>query len=91
MWQFSERVYSFGIWLTFDNFFSPIDTITELAKKKGMEVISSGGLNGNEEKYDQGAEAARQADVAIIFVQADSGEEYGREENSVGDRPDLDA
>ena len=56
-----------------------------------MEVISSGGLNGNEEKYDQGAETAPQADVAIIFVLADSWEKYGRVENSVGDRPDLDA
>ena len=76
---------------TFDYLISPIDAITELAKKKGMEVISSGGLNGKEENYDQGAQAARQADVAIVFVQADSGEEYGKVENSVGDRPDLDA
>jgi len=76
---------------TFDYLISPIDAITELAKKKGMEVISSGGLNGKEENYDQGAEAARKADVAIVFIQADSGEEYGKVENSVGDRPDLDA
>ena len=76
---------------TFDYLISPIDAITELAKKKGIEVISSGGLNGKEENYDQGAQAARQADVAIVFVQADSGEEYGKVENSVGDRPDLDA
>ena len=76
---------------TFDYLISPIDAITELAKKKGIEVISSGGLNGKEENYDKGVEAARQADVAIVFAQADSGEEYGNVENSKGDRPDLDA
>ena len=37
----------------------------------------------------KGTEAARQADIAIVFVQADSGEEYGKVENTKGDRPDL--
>ena len=76
---------------TFSYLISPIEAIEELAKKKGIEVISAGGLNGKEENYDKGAEAAKQADVAIVFVQADSGEEYGNVENSKGDRPDLDA
>ncbi len=76
---------------TFSYLVSPIEAITELAKKKGIEVISSGGLSGNEEKYNEGVEAARQADVAIVFVQADSGEEYVDVENSKGDRKDLDA
>ena len=76
---------------TFSYLISPIEGITELAKKKGIEVISSGGLNGKVENYDKGAEAARQADVAIVFVQADSGEEYGKVENSQGDRADLDS
>ena len=75
---------------TFSYLVSPIEAITELAKKKGIEVISSGGLNGREENYDQGVQAALQADIAIVFVQADSGEEYGNVENSKGDRPDLD-
>ena len=74
---------------TFNYLISPIEGITELARNKGIEVISSGGLNGNVERYDNGVEAAKQADIAIVFVQADSGEEYGRVENTNGDRPDL--
>jgi beta-glucosidase len=60
---------------TFDYLISPIDAITKLAQKKGIEIISSGGLNNRQEDANKGAEAARQADVAIVFVQADSGEE----------------
>ena len=76
---------------TFHYLISPIEAITELAQKKGIEVKVSGGLNGKKEDCNKGAEAARQADVAIVFVQADSGEGYGDVENSKGDRPDLDA
>ena len=76
---------------TFSYLISPIEGITELAEKKGIKVISSGGLNGREEKYNEGAQIALQADVAIVFVQADSGEEYGNVESSKGDRADLDA
>ena len=76
---------------TFDYLISPIDAITKLAQKKGIEIISSGGLNNRQEDANKGAEAARQADVAIVFVQADSGEEYGNVENTRGDRPDLDS
>ena len=76
---------------TFDYLVSPIEAITDLAKKNGIEVINAGGLNGRQEDANKGAEAAKQADVAIVFVQADSGEEYGNVENSKGDRADLDA
>ena len=76
---------------TFDYLVSPIEAITDLAKKNGIEVINAGGLNGIQEDANKGAEAAKQADVAIVFVQADSGEEYGNVENSKGDRFDLDA
>ena len=76
---------------TFSYLVSPIEAINKLAQKKGIRVISSGGLNGSEEKYDEGVRAATQADIAIVFVQADSGEEYGIVENSRGDRLDLDA
>ena len=76
---------------TFDYLVSPIEAITDLAKKNGIDVINAGGLNGREEDINKGAEAAKQADVAIVFVQADSGEEYGNVENSKGDRADLDA
>jgi beta-glucosidase len=76
---------------TFSYLVSPIEAITELAKKKGINVIDAGGLNGRQEDTNKGAEAARNADVAIVFVQADSGEDYGNVENIKGDRPDLDA
>ena len=76
---------------TFNYLISPIEAISALAKKKGIDVIDAGGLNGREENVNKGVEAAKQADVAIVFVQADSGEEYGHVENTQGDRPDLDA
>ena len=84
---------------TFNYTISPLEGISKLAKKKGIEVISSGRLEyiNNEkgvhveahEDYDMGEEFAKQADVAIVFVKADSGEEYGDVENTIGDRPDL--
>lgn len=76
---------------TFDYLVSPLEGITNMAKQKGIEVINAGGLNGREEDTNKGAEAAKQADVAIVFIQADSGEEYGTVENIKGDRPNLDA
>ena len=57
----------------------------ELAEKKGIEIISSGSLKYEDkngvhikayENFDMGIEAARKAEVAIVFVKADSGEEY---------------
>lgn len=39
----------------------------------------------------QGASAAQNADVAIVFITADSGEEYITVEKNVGDRNDLNA
>ena len=74
---------------TFDYLIAPIDAITKLAQKKGIEIINAGGLNNRIEDIKKGTEAARQADIAIVFVQADSGEEYGHVENTKGDRPDL--
>ena len=85
---------------TFEYLISPLEGIMELAKEKGIEVISSGKLQYEDndkgvhikatEDYDMGAEFAKRADVAIVFAKADSGEEYGEVENTIGDRPDLD-
>ena len=43
-----------------------------------------------EEDIETGVKIAKDADVAIIFAKADSGEEYLVVENTIGDRPDLD-
>lgn len=42
------------------------------------------------EDIETGVEIARKADVAIVFVKADSGEEYSVVESSIGDRIHLD-
>jgi len=63
----------------------PLSAITERAKKDNIEVVSSG-----EDDAEAGAEVAKDADLAIVFVQADSGEEYITVEGNAGDRLDLD-
>ena len=42
------------------------------------------------EDIESGVEIAKKADVAIVFVKADSGEEYSVVESSIGDRIHLD-
>jgi len=63
----------------------PLSAITERAKKDNIEIVSSG-----EDDAKAGAEAAKDADLAIVFVQADSGEEYITVEGNAGDRLNLD-
>ncbi|KAG4088615.1 beta-glucosidase [Neocallimastix lanati (nom. inval.)] len=63
----------------------PLSSITERAKKDNIEIVSSG-----EDDAEAGAEVAKDADLAIVFVQADSGEEYIVVEGNKGDRLDLD-
>nr|AFI47447.1 beta-glucosidase [Neocallimastix patriciarum] len=63
----------------------PLSAITERAKKDNIEVVSSG-----EDNSEAGAEVAKDADLAIVFVQADSGEEYITVEGNAGDRLNLD-
>jgi beta-glucosidase len=85
---------------TFNYTVAPIEGIKELAKARGIEVKESGRLIydddedgvhiGATENIDLGVEAAKDCDVAIVFAKADSGEEYGYVENTIGDRPDLD-
>ena len=85
---------------TFKYLVSPLEGIKNAADKRGIKVIDSTKLEyiNNEkgvhvsahEYYDIGEDYARRADVAIVFVKADSGEEYAEVENTIGDRPDLD-
>ncbi|ORX77166.1 beta-glucosidase [Anaeromyces robustus] len=63
----------------------PLAAITERAEKDGIEIVSSG-----DDDAKAGAEAAKDADLAIVFVQADSGEEYIVVEGNKGDRQNLD-
>ena len=88
---------SFGYMVT------PLEGITNYCNKIGINVISSGRLfyinqeRNNTKVHVQGVEdiegamnAAQKAQVAIVFVGANSGEEYVINENTIGDRPDLD-
>ncbi|ORX49362.1 beta-glucosidase [Piromyces finnis] len=63
----------------------PLSAITKRAKKDKIKVVSYG-----EDDAKGGAAAAKDADLAIVFVQADSGEEYITVEGNKGDRLDLD-
>jgi len=63
----------------------PLSAITKRAKKANLKVISYGDDDGK-----KAAKVAKNADVAIVFVQADSGEEYITVEGNAGDRLNLD-
>ena len=80
---------------------SPLEGITELAEKKNITIKYSCNLNYTDEEgvhisakedIENGIKIAKDAEVVIIFVKADSGEEDNNiiVENSIGDRPDLD-
>ena len=84
---------------SFSYIISPLQGIKEYAKEKGIEVVDSGRLDYGKvngvlvsalEDFEFGEEMAKNADVAIVFVKADSGEAYGEVENTIGDRLDLD-
>ena len=87
---------------TFNYLISPLQGIKEIAEGKNIEVKESGKLiytdeekdgltvhSGAQEDIEQGVEIAKKADVAIVFVKADSGEILLSLENSIGDREDL--
>jgi len=63
----------------------PLSAVTERAEQDSIEVVSYG-----EDDAEGGAAVAAEADLAIVFVQADSGEEYIVVEGNAGDRLDLD-
>lgn len=65
---------------------APADAITTRAKTDGTTVTTSA-----TDTASQGSSAAQSADVAIVFITADSGEEYIVVEKNTGDRNDLEA
>jgi beta-glucosidase len=65
---------------------SPADEITTRAKKDSTTVTVS-----STDAASQGASAAKNADVAIVFITADSGEGYITVEGHTGDRTNLNA
>ena len=95
---YGSGVTNFGYLIT------PLEGITNLAKQYNIEVKSSGKLIYETETLDDdriknldaeedinGAkEVARNADVAIVFAKATSGEEFVVLRQSIGDRKDLD-
>ena len=88
---------------TFKYLITPLQGITELAEKRNIKVESSGKLMYTDvirdgvsvhveakEDIENGENLARNVDVAIVFVKANSGEELEIVESSIGDRKDLD-
>ena len=81
----------------------PLNAIKSRAEEEGIEVLSSTELIRDIEyinniKFEVGKEdisgakdIASKADVCIVFINADSGEDYIRLEKSIGDRYDLNA
>ena len=94
----------YGSGTTYFNYTTyPLKAITERAAKEGINIISSGeitsettNVDGHEfkegkENLDKAKEAAQNADLCIVFIMADSGEQYISLEKSIGDRYNLDA
>jgi beta-glucosidase len=65
---------------------APADTITTRAKQDSTTVTTTAS-----DTASQGSSAAQNADVAIVFITADSGEKYIEVEMNTGDRNDLNA
>ena len=87
---------------TFEYLITPIKGILNIAKEKQIEVVSSGNLmyldediNGTyvhidaKEDIDSAIKIANESEIAIIFVNAISGEEYLNVEKTIGDRLNL--
>ena len=82
---------------------NPLAAITERAEKEGIKIISSGeiteeivevdgkNITVGKEDIQKAKDAAKLADLCIVFINADSGEQYITLEKSIGDRHDLDA
>ena len=94
----------YGSGTTYFNYTTyPLAAITERAKKEGINIISSGEITEEKttvdtheffegkENIDKAKEVAGQADLCIVFIMADSGEQYINLEKSIGDRYNLDA
>ena len=87
----------------FNYLITPLQGIKEFAEKNNIKVESSGKLIYTDEErnnltvhikakedIENGVEIAKECDVAIVFVMANSGEGIEIVENSIGDREDLD-
>ena len=88
---------------SFKYLIDPLNAIESRAEEEGIDVISSGKLIKdieiiNDIQFEVGKEdiagakeVAQRADICIVFINADSGEDYIRLEKSIGDRYDLNA
>ena len=94
----------YGSGTTYFNYLiDPLSAITARAEKEGIKIISSGIINEKketiegkeiivgEEDINKAKETAQKADLCIVFLNADSGEQYISLERSVGDRYNLEA
>ena len=88
---------------SFKYLIDPLNAIKARAEEEGIDILSSCEITQETEKINNynfivgkeditGAkDVAKQADLCIIFINADSGEDYIRLEKSIGDRYDLNA
>jgi len=70
-----------------DDISDPLSALTERAEKDGIEITS---FTDDDSDTETAAKVAAEADLAIVVVVADSGEEYMIVEGNQGDRKDLD-
>ena len=94
----------YGSGTTYFNYtVDPYSAIKSRADKEGITILSSNNINETDETIEGHAIKvgkediknatiiAEKADICIIFISADSGEQYIDLEKSIGDRYDLDA
>ena len=94
----------YGSGTTFFNYtVDPLTAIKARAEKEGIKIINSNDIIESaevieertivvgKEDIDKAKEVAGEADLCIVFISADSGEQYIDLEKSVGDRYDLKA
>ena len=94
----------YGSGTTYFNYsISPLSAISARAQKEGIniktsvditkekEIISNHTIDVGKENIYKAKEIAKDADICIVFLTADSGEQYISLEQSVGDRYDLNA
>ena len=94
----------YGSGTTYFNYLiDPFSAIKARAEKEGINIIYSGDINEKKETIDENEiyvgeedinkakEIAQRADLCIVFLNADSGEQYITLERSRGDRYNLEA
>ena len=94
----------YGSGTTYFNYTTdPLTSITARAEKEGIKIISSVEIGVvtetiegrtvivGKDEIENAKKAAEQANLSIVFINADSGEQYINLEKSVGDRYDLEA